>query len=92
MVTLGTFDGVHVGHKKILERLITTSRKRNFRSVLITFSPHPRLVLQTNQNDLKLLNTLDEKIELLDHSGLDNLIIHPFTQEFSRLSYTAFVR
>lgn len=92
MVTLGTFDGVHSGHRKILNRLRQISRQQNMPSVLLTFFPHPRMVLQNKQSDLKLLNTLDEKIALLESEQLDHLIIHPFTLEFSRMSHTEFVR
>ncbi|MCB0430378.1 MAG: bifunctional riboflavin kinase/FAD synthetase [Flavobacteriales bacterium] len=92
VVTLGTFDGVHSGHRKILNRLRQISRQQNMPSVLLTFFPHPRMVLQNKQSDLKLLNTLDEKIALLESEQLDHLIIHPFTLEFSRMSHTEFVR
>ncbi len=90
-VTTGTFDGVHVGHNKILEQLNQAASTINGESVLLTFSPHPRLVLQPDI-DLKLLNTQTEKIELLKKTGLDHLIIHPFTKEFSRTSSLDFVR
>lgn len=91
VVTIGTFDGVHIGHKAILERLITASKKNKFDSVLLTFFPHPRMVLQTD-SDLKLINTLAEKKELLRQLGLDHLIVHPFTHAFSRLTAVEYVR
>lgn len=90
-ITIGTFDGVHIGHRKILERLISNSSENNLKSTLLTFFPHPRMVLQ-NGSDIKLLNTIAEKAKILDDFGLDQLIIHPFTKEFSRLSATEFVR
>ena len=91
VVTIGTFDGVHVGHRKILERLIESARANNLKSTLLTFFPHPRMVLQQDA-DIKLINTLDEKIAILEKSGLDQLIIYPFTREFSRLTAIEFVR
>ena len=91
VVTTGTFDGVHMGHTKILKQLIEVSKKHGGESVLLTFDPHPRMVLQPDI-DLKLINSQREKIELLKNSGIDHLIIHPFTKEFSRLFATEFVR
>lgn len=91
VVTTGTFDGVHIGHKKILEQLNHVAKANNGESVLLTFSPHPRIVLQPDV-DLKLLNTQNEKIDLLKDTGLDHLIIHPFTKEFSRTTSLDFVR
>lgn len=91
VVTTGTFDGVHVGHRKILNRLGQVAENVNGESVLLTFYPHPRSVLQP-ESQIKMLNTLDEKIDLLENAGIDNLIIHPFTKEFSRTSSVEFVR
>jgi riboflavin kinase/FMN adenylyltransferase len=91
VVTTGTFDGVHVGHRKILNRLGQVAENVNGESVLLTFYPHPRSVLQP-ESQIKMLNTLDEKIDLLEKAGIDNLIIHPFTKEFSRTSSVEFVR
>ena len=90
-ITIGTFDGVHIGHRKILERLIKNAVSLDLRSTVLTFFPHPRMVLQKDA-DLKLLNTIGEKTKILEDMGLDQLIIHPFTKEFSRLSATEFVR
>ena len=90
-ITIGTFDGVHIGHRRILERLINNAKKRGAKSTVLTFFPHPRMVLQKDA-DLKLLNTLSEKQQILADMGLDYLIVHPFTQEFSRLSALEFVR
>lgn len=91
IVTIGTFDGIHIGHKKILKDLISTANKEGKKSVLLTFFPHPRMVLQKDKAIL-LLNTLDEKSLLLENMGLDYLIIHPFSKEFSRLTALDFVR
>lgn len=92
VVTTGTFDGVHLGHQKIISRLKDVAREEKGETVLLTFSPHPRMVLFPDDNELKLLNTLPEKIELLDKYGVDHLIIYPFTKEFSRLTSIEFVR
>lgn len=89
---MGTFDGVHVGHKLLLDRITGLAQEEGCTSVLLTFYPHPRLVLFPDDNDLKLLTTLDEKIELLEESGIDHLIIHPFTQAFSRTTALQYVR
>jgi len=91
IVTIGTFDGVHVGHQKILKNLIKTAKESGNKSVLLTFFPHPRMVLQ-KEMDLYLLNTIEEKSLLLDEMGLDYLIIHPFSKDFSRLTAIDFVR
>lgn len=91
VVTTGTFDGVHQGHRKILERLIEVAKKNKGESVLLTFFPHPRMVLQPD-SDLKLINTIEEKVELLREVGIDHLIIHPFTKAFSRTTSLEFVR
>lgn len=91
IVTIGTFDGVHIGHQEILKNLVQNAKEDNSESVILTFFPHPRMVLQKS-NAIKLLNTIDEKIELLQKNGLDNLIIQAFTKEFSRLTALDFVR
>lgn len=91
VVTIGTFDGVHLGHQEIIKKLIFSSKKSGNESVILTFFPHPRIVLQKG-NGVKLLNTIDEKIALLEKNGLDNLIVQPFTKEFSRLTSIDFVR
>lgn len=91
VVTIGTFDGVHLGHRKILERLTNNAKNTGLKSAVLTFFPHPRMVLQKDL-DIKLLNTLEEKKQILETLGLDYLIIHPFTKEFSRLSAIDFVR
>ena len=91
IVTIGTFDGVHIGHKKIIEQLVQNAKRNNKESLLLTFFPHPRMVLQKGV-DIKLINTIEEKATLLENLGLDHLIIHPFDKEFSRLTALDFVR
>jgi riboflavin kinase/FMN adenylyltransferase len=91
VVTIGTFDGVHIGHRAIPERLVKTASESQMESLLLTFFPHPRMVLQKDSS-LKLINTLDEKKELLEQIGLDHLVIHPFTMDFSRLTALEYVR
>jgi riboflavin kinase/FMN adenylyltransferase len=90
-VTIGTFDGVHFGHQQIIKKLVNEAKKKGGKSVLLTFFPHPRMVLQKDSS-LELINTIDERSELLEKTGLDYLIIHPFSKEFSRLSALSFVR
>ncbi|WP_298541909.1 bifunctional riboflavin kinase/FAD synthetase [uncultured Aquimarina sp.] len=90
VVTIGTFDGVHIGHKKIIERLVEAAKRNNLESVILTFFPHPRMVLQKDTN-IKLINTIEERIQILEKTGLDSLVIHPFTKEFSRLSAKEYV-
>ncbi len=92
VVTTGTFDGVHVGHRKIIDRLNEIARKVKGESVLLTFHPHPRMVLFPDDHGLELITTMDEKIQLLQDAGVQNLIIHPFTREFSRITSIDFIR
>lgn len=92
IVTVGTFDGVHVGHRSILKRINELAKQEGGESVLLTFWPHPRLVLFPDDNELKLLSTLQERIELLEESGIDHLIIHPFSVDFSRTTAVEYVR
>ena len=92
VVTIGTFDGVHLGHQKILNKLKNEANDINGESLLFTFYPHPRMVIFPESHNLKLIQTIDEKIESLREFGLDNLIIYPFTKEFSRLTAFEFVR
>jgi len=91
VVTTGTFDGVHIGHLKIIDRLIQTAKEIKGESVLLTFFPHPRMILFSD-NDLKLISTIKEKVSLLKKTGINHLIIHPFSRKFSRLSSVEFVR
>lgn len=92
VVTTGMFDGVHLGHQKIISRLKEIAQENNGETVVLTFYPHPRMVLFPEDNELELLNTQKEKIELLEKYGIDHLIIYPFTKEFSRLTSVEFVR
>jgi riboflavin kinase/FMN adenylyltransferase len=91
VITIGTFDGVHIGHRKIINQLTTISSTDNLVSILLSFFPHPKMVLQSN-NEIKLINTINEKQDLLSALNLDFLIIKEFTKEFSRLSALEFVR
>ena len=91
VVTIGTFDGVHLGHKKVIAKIISNAEELNCESTVLTFFPHPRVVLQ-NGESLKLLNTIEEKKLLLDKLGLTNLIIHPFDNEFAQLSAEDFAK
>lgn len=91
VVTIGTFDGVHIGHQKIIEQVVKTAKKLGKKSVLLTFFPHPRMVLQKDAS-IELINTIDERAHLLSKTGLNFLIIHPFSIAFSRLTALDFVR
>jgi len=91
VVTIGTFDGVHIGHQKIIKHLINTGKSKGLKSVILTFFPHPRMVLQKDSN-IKLINTIDERRNILDDLGLDYLVVKKFTHEFSRLSSENFVK
>ena len=91
VLTVGTFDGVHLGHRKIIARVNELAKKMNGESVVFTFDPHPRKVVAPAEKNLRLLTTLDEKIKLFEFSGIDHLIVYPFTSDFARLSYEEFV-
>ena len=91
IVTIGTFDGVHLGHQKIVAQITKNADALNCESLVLTFFPHPRMVLQES-TEMKQLNTLNEKIALLDNLGIDNLVVHPFDKEFSRLTAEEFVK
>lgn len=91
VVTIGTFDGVHLGHRKVIRRLQELAQKVNGETVIFTFYPHPRLVLNPENTELRLINTLEEKKVLIESAGIDHLVIYPFTKEFSQLSYVEFV-
>ena len=91
VLTVGTFDGVHLGHRKIIARLHDLAKAINGESVIFTFDPHPRKIVDPSETNLRLLTTLDEKIELFEQSGIDHLIIYPFTPEFAQLTYEQFV-
>lgn len=90
-VTIGTFDGVHFGHQTIIKKLVSDAKMAGKKSVLLTFFPHPRMVLQKDAS-IELINTIDERAMLLEKTGLDYLIIHPFSKEFSRMTALEFVR
>lgn len=92
ILTLGTYDGVHLGHQEIIRSLVEKARRENKESVLFTFEPHPRKVLYPDSYSVKLIDTVDEKLEKLEKLGLDTVILFPFTREFSRLSAMEFVR
>jgi len=91
IITIGTFDGVHIGHQKIVNKLLENAKNRNVESAILTFFPHPRMVLQ-DQTEMRLLSTIDERTKLLEKNGVDNLIIHPFDKAFSRLTAEEFVK
>lgn len=91
VLTIGTFDGVHLGHQEIIKRINQQAAEINGESIILTFHPHPRLVVNPNDTSLKLLNTLEEKIALLEHFWVDNLIVAPFSIEFSKLTARGYV-
>jgi riboflavin kinase/FMN adenylyltransferase len=92
VVTSGTFDGLHIGHKKILKRLKEISVQSEGESVVLTYWPHPRMVVSEDSQDLQLLSTIDEKIELFAEMGIQHFVIIPFTRAFSELSSDDFIR
>lgn len=92
VLTIGTFDGVHLGHQKIVKHLNDEAKKHGGESVLFTFFPHPRMVLYPDSHGVKLIQTQEEKLMKLEKMGLQNIIIYPFTMEFSRLTALEFVR
>ncbi|MBL7936190.1 MAG: bifunctional riboflavin kinase/FAD synthetase [Bacteroidia bacterium] len=85
IVTIGTFDGVHLGHQKIIKHLVELKNKKGGEIVLFTFDPHPRKILFTEQKDLKLITTTEEKCEILKQFGVDHVLVFPFTKEFSQM-------
>ncbi len=92
VVTIGTFDGVHLGHRKVLLRLREIAAETGGETVIFTFQPHPRQVLAPEEHNLRLINTLEEKIRLLEDTDVDHLIVFPFTRSFAELTYARFVR
>ena len=92
VVTIGTFDGVHFGHRKIISRLIEVAEQINGESVILTFFPHPRMILNPEDVNLKLITTINEKAQLLETLGVDHLIITPFTRDFSNLTAETYIR
>ncbi len=91
VVTIGTFDGVHLGHREVIARLRSIAHERGGESVIFTFYPHPRLVTAPDETNLRLLTTLPEKEALFARSGIDHLIVYPFTRAFAQLTYAEFV-
>lgn len=91
VVTIGTFDGVHFGHQKIIKRLCELAKATGGESVILTFFPHPRLIIDPENQDLKMINTINEKAEILAGLGVDHLIITPFTRDFSNLTAQEYI-
>lgn len=92
VLTVGTFDGVHEGHKSLIERVVAAAKAEGRRSVVVSFDPHPRDILQPGVNGIQLLTTLEERAEMLDAMGVDQLVVIPFTRDFSLLSSEEFIR
>lgn len=92
ILTIGTFDGVHLGHQKIIQQLNEIAENVNGESVLFTFYPHPRMVLFPDNNGLKLIQTQAEKLQKLQRTGLKNVVVYPFSKDFSRVSAVNFIR
>ena len=91
VVTIGTFDGVHLGHREVIKELKHLTTQLGGESVVFTFEPHPRIVISPQEDSLRLLSTKEEKIKQMENMGVDHLVIYPFTKEFSRLTYNEFV-
>lgn len=91
IVTLGTFDGMHIGHQAILNKLKLQKKIYGYETLVLTFFPHPRMVLKTD-HQISLLNTIDERVKLIDHFGIDHLVVQEFTQNFANLSAEEFVK
>ncbi|MEJ2595815.1 MAG: bifunctional riboflavin kinase/FAD synthetase [bacterium] len=92
VVTIGTFDGVHLGHQAIFRKMVMEANKINGETVVITFFPHPRIVLGLNSTDLRFINTQERKINRIEEAGIDYLVIIPFTKEFAAISSAEFIR
>lgn len=92
IVTIGTFDGVHFGHQKIIKRLCELAKNSEGESVLLTFFPHPRMIIDPENQELKMINTIEEKAQILASLGVDHLIITPFTRDFSNLSANDYIK
>jgi riboflavin kinase/FMN adenylyltransferase len=92
VVTIGTYDGVHYGHQKIIKRLCELARSSGGESVILTFFPHPRMIIDPENQDLKLINTIKEKADILSDLGVDHLIITPFTRDFSNLEPADYIK
>ena len=92
VVTIGTFDGVHIGHQAIFRKMVEDANKINGETVVITFYPHPRIVLGLDSKDLRFINTQERKINRIEESGIDYLVIIPFTKEFASISSEEFIK
>jgi riboflavin kinase/FMN adenylyltransferase len=92
IVTIGTFDGVHLGHQKIINRLHRAKQETGGDTFVFTFNPHPRQVLFPDQTDLKLLTLTNEKLDLLEKAGIDHVLVYPFTKEFSKQSAHSYIK
>ncbi len=92
VVTIGTFDGVHLGHRKIISRITELARANGGESVILTFFPHPRMILHPEDQNIKMINTMNEKAELLEQLGVDHLIITPFSRDFSNQTAEEYVK
>jgi riboflavin kinase / FMN adenylyltransferase len=92
VITIGTFDGVHLGHRKVIAQLNEIAATVGGESVVFTFYPHPRLVVSANESNLRLLSTFDEKANLLELAGVDHLVVYPFTIDFAELTYDQFIK
>ena len=92
VVTVGTFDGVHLGHQKIFKKMTELAQANNGETVVLTFAPHPRIILYSDSKNLKFINTQKRKFELLEKAGVDHLIIIPFTKDFSKISSKDFIK
>ncbi len=92
VITIGTFDGVHLGHQKIIERLNLLAKQHGGESIIITFHPHPRIVINPGDKSLRLLNTVEEKAALLESYGIDNMVVVPFSRQFSEQEAEEYVR
>lgn len=92
VLTVGTFDGVHAGHRAIIDRVADKARERNARSMIVTFDPHPRDIINPGESGIKLLTTLQERCEILEELGIDIMLVIPFDRDFSLLSSEEFIR
>lgn len=92
VVTIGTFDGVHLGHRKLIQRIVEQAQSSNGEALVLTFFPHPRMVLNPEEHGIELLSTTTEKIRLLSETGIDHLVVHPFSRDFSSMDAEKFVR
>ena len=90
VITIGTFDGVHIGHRKIIKRIVESAENSALESAVLTFFPHPRMVLQ-KEVGIELINTIEERKQILENTGVDHLIVHPFTRAFSRLTAQEYI-